>query len=89
MKISFKEILYYAELAQLAYASDKTILEKFPNAVIKEVVDLKLKVFILPDDSKKVYYISFRGTRNKLCEVFLYSISSLASSQFAVPLHEM
>lgn len=88
MKINFKEILYYAELAQLAYASDKTILAKFPHAIIKEIVDLKLKVFIIPDDRKKIYWVSCRGTANWEDAKLDIEYKKTPHNLMRVPLHE-
>ena len=88
MNIDFKEILEYAELSSVVYASDNVILAIHPNAIIREVVDLGLKVFILPDHINKVYWISCRGTANT--ENIWVDLQYTKSTQnlLDVPLHE-
>lgn len=88
MAIDFKKILHYAEMSKLAYESDEEILNHYPNAVIKEIIDLKLKAFIVPDEKNKIYWVSCRGTANwkdaKLDSEFWKTKHNLLH----VPIHE-
>jgi triacylglycerol lipase len=88
MKIDFAKTLYYAELSQLSYKSDKEILAKFPNAIIKEVTDLELKAFIIPDDKNKIYWIVCRGTANFLNAKLDIKYKKTTHNLLYVPIHE-
>lgn len=88
MNINFKEILEYAQLSSLAYASDNVIRAIHPNAIIKEVDDLQLKVFIIPDNVNSVYWISCRGTANTENIWVDLKYTKTKQNLCDVPLHE-
>jgi triacylglycerol lipase len=88
LNVDFKEILEYAELSAVVYASDNTILAIHPNAVIKEVTDLKLKVFIIIDDVNKAYWISCRGTDNSENIWVDLKYTKTKQNLLGIPLHE-